>query len=106
MTAYFITGFILTPNIQGIVSMALIITIINLTIRPLIKLVLSPLIFITFGLFTILINAGIIYVIDIYSEYLTITGPWHLVEAAHIISIINLVINYAALYLYRGSDVS
>lgn len=106
LTAYFVSGFILVPDISGIVSIVLIITIVNLTIRPLIKLVLSPLIFVTFGLFTILINAGIIYVIDIYSEYLTITGPWHLVEAAHIISIINLVINYAALYLYRGSDVS
>ncbi len=106
LTAYFIPEFQLTTDIPGIISIALVITVTNLTIRPLIKLVLSPLIFITFGLFTILINAGIIYTIDIYSESLTITGPWHLIGASHIISIINLVINYAALYLYRGSDVS
>jgi putative membrane protein len=106
LTAYFVSGFQITTNVSDLLTIILVITVVNLTIKPLINLALSPLIFITFGLFTIATNTAIIYAIDIYSESLTITGLWPLVESSHIISIINIIINYAALYLYRGSDIS
>src|SRR3989344_9276665 len=102
LTAYFARGFHISADVADILTIVTVITIVNLTIRPLVKIALSPLIFITFGLFTILINAGMLYMIDIYSDSLTITGTWYLIESSHIISIVNLVINYSALYLYRG----
>ena len=106
ISAYFVPEMELSKDISGILTIVFTITVVNLTIRPLIKLVLSPLIFITLGLFAVLINAALLYVIDIYSPYITINGPWPIIEASHIVTIINIVINYAALYLYRGSDIS
>ena len=106
ISAYFVPEMELTRDTSGILTIVFVITTVNLTIRPLIKLVLSPLILITFGVFAVLINAALFYTIDIYSPYITIHGPWPILEASHIVSIINIVINYAALYLYRGSDIS
>lgn len=106
IAAYFVPELQITNGPASVLSIALIISIVNLTIRPFIKLILSPLIFITFGIFTILINAFLLYFIDIFSASITISGLWPIIGASHIISLINIIINYAALYLYRGSDIS
>lgn len=106
IATYFVPNFKVATNVGDLLTLVLILAIVNLSIRPILNLILSPLIFITFGLFTIVINACIIYSIDIYSDYLTINGLWPLIEATHIISIVNIVINYAALFLYRGSDIA
>lgn len=106
LAAYFVSDFRVTTNVSDLLYLVLILTIVNLAIRPFLNLILSPLIFITLGLFTIIINAAILYTIDINSDYLTINGLWPLIEATHIISIVNIIINYAALFLYRGSDIS
>lgn len=104
--SYFVPEFAVTTNAQGLVPLVFILSLINLTIRPIIKIFLSPLIFITFGLFTIIINAGILFVVDIFSESLTINGLLPLLYATSIISIINLLINHSALFLYRRPELS
>lgn len=106
VAAYFVRSFHVSTDVSSLLYLVLVLAIVNLSIRPVLSLILSPLIFITFGLFTIVINAVILYTIDIYSESLTISGLWPLIEATHIISIVNIIINYAALWLYRGSDIS
>jgi len=106
IAAYFVEEFQVTTNISDLLAFILILAIVNLSIRPILNLILSPLIFITFGLFTIVINAAILYTIDIYSDYITINGLWPLIEVTHIVGIVNIIINYAALFLYRGSDIA
>ena len=106
IAAYFVEQFHVSTNVADLLTFVFILAIVNLSIRPILSLILSPLIFITFGLFIIVINAAILYTIDIYSDYLTINGLWPLIEATHIVGIVNIVINYAALFLYRGSDIA
>ena len=104
--SYFVPEFMVTANVQGLVPLVLVLSLINLIIRPIIKIFLSPLIFITLGFFTIIINAGILFVVDIFSESLTISGLISLLMATSIISLINLLINYSALFLYRRPELS
>ena len=104
--SYFVPQFEITANVQGLVPLLFALSIINLTLRPIIKLILSPLIFVTFGVFSIFINAAILYFIDIFSHSLTINGLMPLVYATSIISLINLLINYSALFVYRRPDLS
>ena len=106
LAGYFVPDFQVTANVQGLVPLVFALTIINLFLRPFLKLILSPLIFVTFGLFTIIINAGILYVIDIFSDSLTINGLITLLYATLIISFINLIIHHAALFLYRRPELS
>jgi putative membrane protein len=106
LAGYFVPEFQLTTDIQMLMPMVLSLTIANLLIRPLIKLILSPLILVSFGLFSIVINVGILFLVDIYSESLTINGLTPLFYATSIISFTNIVIDYAALFLYRRRELS
>ena len=91
--AYFVTGFSMTPGWEAYAKVALILTIINIFIRPLLKVILSPIIFITFGLGVLVVNALILYVVDAFSVDLTITGLYPLVYATLIISVVNAVLS-------------
>lgn len=103
---YFIPEFQIAANIQTLMPMVLALTFANLLIRPFIKLILSPLVLISFGLFSVVINTGILFFIDIYSESLTINGLLPLVYTTLIISFTNIVIDHAALFLYRRKELS
>jgi putative membrane protein len=72
--------------IGGVLALA------NIFIRPILKLVSAPLIFITLGLFIIVINAIILFAVDWFFEALTINGFMGYFWTTIIIAIINAII--------------
>lgn len=88
---YFITGFKLTGDIIGIVTVALILTLINAFVRPILKLIFVPFMMITLGLFSIVVNAIILVILDKLSTQLTIEGYLPLLWATLIIGLVNFV---------------
>ncbi len=91
LASYFLPGFVLSGDIISIAALVLVFTAINAFVYPIIKLVLSPLIFFTLGLFAIVIHAGILYIIDIYSTNISISGPITLLYATLIITAVNIL---------------
>jgi len=74
-------------------------TLINLFIRPLIKTVLSPLVFVTLGLFTLVINAGMLYLLDILNQSVTIGTTESLIYGTLLITGVNFLLHFSAKYL-------
>lgn len=99
--AYFVVGFIFNGDFVDLVIVAGILTIVNIFLRPILKLLLGPLIVLTFGLFTIIINAVILYLLDIFTEPLIIEGYIPLLWATLITAVVNFLINISAKFLYR-----
>ncbi|MFH1129331.1 MAG: phage holin family protein [Patescibacteria group bacterium] len=64
----------------------------NTFIRPILKIVSAPLIFITLGLFVIVINGIILFAVDYFVEALSITGFMGYVWGTIIIAIANAII--------------
>ncbi|MDP2629631.1 MAG: phage holin family protein [Candidatus Harrisonbacteria bacterium] len=93
--AYFIPGFDIVGSFKGFLALIGIITLIHLIIRPFIKLALSPIIFLTFGLFNIVINAAILFIIDIYSQNISIDGLLPLLYATLLISFFAFIVRRA-----------
>lgn len=91
VAAHFVTGFTLTGDIITLVVTALILTTLNTFLRPLLKLFFGPFLFITLGLFSIVINALILHFLDIWSTALTIEGILPLVWGTLIITAVNIV---------------
>jgi uncharacterized membrane protein YvlD (DUF360 family) len=52
---------------------------------------LGPIIILTLGLFNLVINAGLLYIVDKYSQNLTITGLPALAYGTIIITIVNVI---------------
>ncbi len=105
IVGYFDKDFVVLSDIPHLIPLAAILTLLNLTIRPILKLFFSPLIGITLGYFNIVISAGILYVIDIYSDSLTINGLWALVIGAHLVGLIVTLIDYASAVIYGSGEI-
>lgn len=104
-TAYIDHDFLIATDVPSLLSLVLALAILNLTVRPLLRLIFSPLIGITLGLFNIVISAGILYGIDIYSNSLTINGLWALVLGAHLVGLIITLIDYASTMVYGSGEI-
>lgn len=96
IAAYFIEGVSIDSTIEAYLKAAALLTIGNLLVRPILKIVLGPLIIITLGLGIIVVNALILYGVDYISTDITITGLYPLVYATLILAVINGVFSYSA----------
>jgi putative membrane protein len=84
------------PEWQAYIWLALIFGLVNALVRPLLKLLTCPLIILTLGLFTLIINAGLLYLTSsvgsIFGIGLTIADFWSAFLGALVISLISLVL--------------
>jgi len=93
--AYFISGFDLNLSAgwQAFGALIGVFSVMSLVIKPLLRFFLGPLIIITLGLANLAINFGILYIVDKYSENLTITGLPALAFGTIIITIVSVIIH-------------
>lgn len=96
LAANFINGFQISLNPSEIMMVALFLLAGNIFIKPILKLLLSPLIILSLGLFTLVINAFILYLIDFISDYITINGISALAYGSIIISISTMLVAWSA----------
>lgn len=101
--ANFIAGFRFEGTFIPLAVTGLILAGANLILKPILKLFLGPFIVLTLGLFLIVINAVILYFIDIYSQPLIIEGYLPLLLGALLIGFINFLIQFSAKRLYRNA---
>jgi putative membrane protein len=73
------------------IGVALILGLINMFIKPLILLITLPLTILTLGLFVLVINAGILMLIDNLVDGFKIKGFWWAVLFSIFISITNTI---------------
>ena len=89
----YIPGFNVLLDLTNLSVAALTLSAINIFIRPIIKLVLSPLILITLGVASILVSLATLYLLDKLLLSVTITDIGSLVLGAIVIGTINFLIH-------------
>ncbi len=62
---YYFYSFTITGGIRSVISAALVITLLNIFVKPILRFVSTPLVWLTLGLFLIVINAVVLWVADI-----------------------------------------
>ncbi len=92
-----VTGIDFEGDWMGIVWLALIITLLNALVRPIFKLLTFPLIILTLGLFTIVINTLVLMLTssigNTFGLGLTIDGFWPALLGSLVISIVSMVMS-------------
>jgi putative membrane protein len=58
---YLLAGFSVSGGVPGYVVAGAILGLLNTLVRPVLKLIAAPLILLTLGLFTLVINAGLLW---------------------------------------------
>lgn len=96
--AYFklIPGFEFTGEIVSLLWVSFLLSVVNFFLKPVLKLLFGPLILLTLGLFTIVINMIIIYIVDRSTSDLTITGIQALFWTTILLGFANLM--YSLIY--------
>ena len=97
-----VSGFILTAPLPGLVLLGLTLAILNFLLKPIITLVLGPIIIITLGLGLIIVNAIILWLasylsnlpqLDFIHGSITIQTIPALLLATLIVSVVNFIIH-------------
>lgn len=103
---YFVPGFTITPPFTvdpvPLLTVAGIFALLNVLVRPLLKLLLGPLILLTFGLGLIVVNMAMLWLLDILSLHITIQGFTTLFFATIIIGLVNLLVGASAKRTYKS----
>jgi putative membrane protein len=97
-----VPNFVLSGNWIAIVLVALVLSVLNFFLKPVLTLVLGPIIVLTLGLGVLVVNALILYLlpivtnsIDFLRGSITIQGIPALLYATIIVSVINFIIHLA-----------
>ncbi len=93
--ARFVPGVVYSYEPFSLIKIALILALANALLKPALKLVLSPLILITLGLFTVIINIFLVWLTAYFAPELSITGFWAYLLTTVIVSIFNFAVSIA-----------
>ncbi|MGC9610896.1 MAG: phage holin family protein [Minisyncoccia bacterium] len=102
ITANLVVGFVFNGDLYALVIASAVLTAVNAFVRPVIKLMLGPLIVLTLGLFAIVINAVSLFFVPYllaalgFGSPITIAGYLPLILATLIISAVNIIIGFFA----------
>jgi putative membrane protein len=94
---HFVTGISYTGNGMSLFLVALVFGVLNASLRPLLKLLTFPLLIVTLGLFTFVINAFMLLLTGWISERLNlgfhVAGFWPAFWGGLVISIVSLMLS-------------
>lgn len=93
IASYFVPGIIFKGDLIDFVITGLILALANSIIKPILKFITGPLIVLTMGLFIIVINIAILWLVDWFMPELTIVGLWAYFWGVVLISIINAIVS-------------
>ena len=88
----YLDGVVVSGDLQTIIWAGILLAVFNTFLKPLLKLISIPLIWMTFGLFTIVIHMVLIALVDYVIPGITIHGVAPLFFTSLIIGIANMVI--------------
>lgn len=91
VASYYIPGFNFSGDLISLAWVAFILTLVNFFLKPVLKIIAIPIIFLTFGLFTIIINMAMLYIADYFVPDLAITGITALFWTTIVFGIVNIV---------------
>jgi len=91
---YLVPGFIFEGDILTLAIAGLILGLINVFIRPILRLISTPLIVLSLGVFSLVINMALLWLLEYFVPELTITGFWTYLWGSLIVSMVNMVFGY------------
>jgi len=89
----YITGDTIWERLRVAFIAGLLLGLFNLLVKPIIKLLSMPINILTLGLFNIVINAGMLWIVDLVIKGLEVESFWGYIWSSLVISIISIVIS-------------
>ena len=94
--SWFVTGFVFIGGIKEYAVAGVVLGLLNLLVKPVLKMISLPVIILTLGLFTVVINALLLWAVDYIFDFIEISDIMTLVWATIVISIVNMIVSAIA----------
>lgn len=91
--SWFVAGFSFTGGIKEYAIAGVVLGLLNMLVKPVLKLISMPVIILTLGLFTIVINALLLWVVDYIFDFVTIESIVALVWATIVVWFVNMIVS-------------
>jgi len=89
---YFVPGFVINGGVKEFLLAGVLLGLLNMVVRPPVKLLTMPLIILTLGLFLVVINALMLWLVDYAFNFVIIESITALVWATIVVAIANAII--------------
>ncbi|HET9138996.1 phage holin family protein [Actinophytocola sp.] len=94
LVAALLPGMEINGGFGSLLWIALLFAVVNVTIGTLLRILTLPLLLITLGLLTIVINAGMLWLTDRWSDSLTVDNFWWDLLAAVLITVVSAILHF------------
>lgn len=94
LIAYLIPGIDFKGDFLSLLAAALALGLINTFLKPMLKLFFAPFLLLSLGLFAIVINTGLLWLLTKIIQDLTISGIWTYLEGGLSLSIMNVLTSW------------
>lgn len=78
--SYLIDGFSIEPNLQTVLTGAVVLSLVNIILKPILKIITFPINAVTLGFFGIIINAILLYITAYFVNGIQITGGFFSID--------------------------
>jgi putative membrane protein len=96
LAARYIDGISLTGSVWSILLVALVFGVVNALLRPILKILSLPVVILTLGLFTIVINAVLLGITAVLMDNFSIDGVVPALLASLVVSVVSAVLSRVA----------
>ena len=93
---YFVPGFVVNGSWKEYLLAGAFLGLLNLIVKPILKAISMPLIILTLGLFTLVINGLLLWTVDYIFDFISIRDTATLLYAIIIITVVNLFVSASA----------
>jgi putative membrane protein len=93
VAAQLLSGIHLAEDAISILLVAVVFGLINALLKPIVTILSLPFIFVTLGLFTLVINAVLLLLTSSVTEGLSVDGFWPAVLGSVVISIVSMLLS-------------
>jgi len=89
----FVQGFKINGGIKEYLLAGIILGVLNMIVKPVLKLISMPIIILTLGIFSLVINALMLWGVHYFFDFVVIDDLYALVWATLVITIVNTIIS-------------
>jgi len=94
LAAYFLPGVAISNGWKTLLFAGIILSLINVFIKPILKIISLPLIIVTLGFFSLVINIITIWLLTKFIPQFSVSGIWAFILTTFIVGIINWIVSW------------
>lgn len=93
---WLVPGFVVNGGLKGFVIAGVVLGLLNLIVKPILKFISTPIIILTLGIFSLIINGFLLWLVSYLLDFVSIQTAGALIWSTIIITLANVVLTSAS----------